>query len=55
MKTMINLLAVQFRNVLQLLSGKYNQAPVQYNFQPLPSYWTMSPDSSVAGLHNKRN
>ncbi|MGG9963781.1 hypothetical protein [Ferruginibacter sp. SUN106] len=55
MKTTINLLAGQCKNILQLLSGKYNEAPVQYNFQPLPSYWAMSPDSRAVIMHTKRN
>ena len=46
MKTTINLIANgQLKAILQLMFESVKGAPVQYNFQPLPSYWAMKPVS----------
>lgn len=56
MKTTINLILTgQFTALLQQLFGGLNGAAPKYSFQPLPSYWAMTPASRVAGEHiNKR-
>lgn len=49
------LLSGQFAELLQQSFGKYNQVPVKYSFQPLPSFWQMKSDYNPNDFKQKIN
>jgi hypothetical protein len=53
MKT-INSFFSALKATIQLLSGNYNDSS-KYSFQPLPSYWQMSPASREGFSYTTKN
>jgi hypothetical protein len=51
MKTMISLLV----SALQQALGIHTEAKMKYSFQPLPSYWTMTPADKLMKGHTNIN
>jgi|GEM_PF-3798112 len=56
MKTMLHqILDTLFTSLLLQIANNFNIAPVEYSFQPLPSYWEMNPCNKLINVNSHRN
>ncbi len=56
MKTTINfLMSGQLAEALKQVFDMYGSLVTKYHFQPVPSYWTMTPAGRLMNDQSKRN